>query len=130
MNRNEGTKGTYHDGAFVAVGSVHVTELLKGVGADDIAVEDEERAVVLAQDMRGQGERTSCCAKLSGQLCRRMKAKTQRTSVERLVLDRESDFDAILLLELAEKADHDFRAIVDGKNNIFDTGLRQHKNVH
>ncbi len=53
--------------------------------------------------------------------------QTLRTSAQRLSLDREVDGDAVLLLSLLKDRDHDLGAVVDGKDNVLDTGLtRQH----
>lgn len=68
------------NGALVAVCLVECSQLLKRVFARDIGVEDEEGAVVLAQDLGGQLEGAS--------------------SAQRLLLDREGDLDAKLLLIL------------------------------
>jgi hypothetical protein len=45
------------DGALVAVGAVEGGELLEGVVADDVAVEDEEGGGVLGEDLLGELER-------------------------------------------------------------------------
>jgi len=44
------------DGAFVAVGFVEGEQLLEGVVADDVGVEDEEGGVVFAEDLLGELE--------------------------------------------------------------------------
>lgn len=47
------------DGAFVAMGFVEVGELLKGIIANDVGVEYEERGVVFAEGFFGELEGTS-----------------------------------------------------------------------
>lgn len=42
------------DGTLVAVASVELEQLLKGVVADDVRVEDEEGGVVLEEDLLGE----------------------------------------------------------------------------
>lgn len=42
------------NGALIAVGLVELGELLEGVVADDVGVEDEEGRIVLAQDLLGE----------------------------------------------------------------------------
>lgn len=68
------------DGALVAVLLVELGQLLEGVVADDVRVEDEEGVVVLAQDL---------LCELEG-ACR----------AQRFALDRECDLDVELLLVL------------------------------
>lgn len=68
------------DGALVAVGLVESSQLLEGVLAGDIGVEDEEGGVVFAEDVGSQLQGTS--------------------GAKRLRLDGESDLDAELLLVL------------------------------
>ena len=48
------------DGAFFAVGFVEVGELLEGVFADDVGVEDEEGGVVFAEGLFGEFEGAGC----------------------------------------------------------------------
>jgi len=70
-----------HDnGALAAVLLVELGELLEGVVAGDVGVEDEEGRVVLAQDALGELERAS--------------------GAEGLRLDGELDLDIVLLLVL------------------------------
>ena len=68
------------DGALIAVCLVEVGELLEGVVACDIGVEDEEGRVVLAEDVLSELEGTG--------------------GAEGLGLDGECDGDAVLLLVL------------------------------
>lgn len=68
------------DGTLITVSLVELSELSEGVFADDIAVQNEERSVILAEDL---------LSKLEG---------TSRT--ERLGLDGEFDVDAIFFLVL------------------------------
>jgi hypothetical protein len=68
------------DGALVAVRAVEGGELLEGVVADDVAVEDEEGGGVLAEDLLGELERAG--------------------GAEGLGLDGELDVDAELVLVL------------------------------
>jgi hypothetical protein len=69
-----------NNSALAAVLLVELGELLEGVVAGDIGVEDEEGRVVLAQDALGQLERAS--------------------GAEGFCLDREFDLDIVLLLVL------------------------------
>jgi hypothetical protein len=48
-----------HQSSLTAVSDVEVAELAEGVGAGDVGVEDEEGSIVLAEDVTGEGERTS-----------------------------------------------------------------------
>ena len=48
-----------HDGALAAVRDVEVAELVEGVRAGDVRVEDKERRLVLAEDFASEGKRTS-----------------------------------------------------------------------
>lgn len=68
------------DGALITVCLVEVGELLEGVVADDIGVQDEEGRVVLAKDLLGQLQRAG--------------------GAQRLVLDGELYADVVLLLVL------------------------------
>ena len=68
------------DGAFIAMLLVELGELLEGVVACDIGVEDEEGRVVLAEDVLSELEGTG--------------------GAEGLGLDGECDGDAVLLLVL------------------------------
>jgi len=108
------------NGAFVAVLLVELGELLEGVVAGDVGVEDEEGRVVLAQDVLGELEGAG--------------------GAEGLGLDGECDGHVVLLLVLhsrlfecsglrrggythcLERLGHDLRAVVDGEDNICDTG--------
>ena len=108
------------NGAFVAVLLVELGELLEGVVAGDVGVEDEEGRVVLAQDVLGELEGAG--------------------GAEGLRLDGECDGHVVLLLVLRsrlfvcsglpwggythclERLGHDLRAVVDGEDNICDTG--------
>lgn len=111
------------NGAFVAVLLVELGELLEGVVAGDVGVEDEEGRVVLAQDVLGELEGAG--------------------GAEGLGLDGECDGHVVLLLVLRsglfvcsglpwggythclERLGHDFRAVVDSEDNICDTGSGQ-----
>lgn len=68
------------NGALVAVALVVLQQLGEGVLADDVGVEDEERGVVLEQDLLGQLQGTG--------------------RVEGLRLDGELDVDVVLFLVL------------------------------
>jgi len=85
------------------VAGVEVSEGLEGVGTGDVRVQDKEGGVVLAQDFTGEGEGTG--------------------GTERLGLDGEGDGDAVLFLGLFEHSDHDLGSVVDGEDNVLDTGL-------
>lgn len=50
-------------------------------------------------------------------------SKSPHTSAKRLSLNREVNVDAKLFLGLFENRHHDFRAVVDGEDNVFDAGL-------
>ena len=93
------------DGALFTVAFVEVGELLEGVVANNIRVEDEERRVILAQDLLRQLERAS--------------------RAQRFGLDGELNVDSVLLLVLLEGCDHHIRAVVDGKNDISNTRSSQ-----
>lgn len=69
-----------NNGALVAVCLVEFSQVLKRVFAGDVGVEDEERAVIFAQNLSSQLEGTS--------------------STQGLLLDGEGDLYAILLLVL------------------------------
>jgi hypothetical protein len=102
---------------------VELGELLKGVVAGNIGVEDEEGRVVLAQDIFGELEGTG--------------------GTEGLSFDGESDVDVVLLLVLhsqlficsavqlskytngLQRLGHDLRAVVDSEDNICDTSRGQ-----
>lgn len=110
-------------------------ELLEGVGAGDVRVQDEERRIVLAENVTGKSERTSCTVssrlatgsnrgrQLSSPKGCRARFRGQRTCSQGLGLNREVDSDAVLLLSLLEDGNHDFGAVVDGKNDVLNTGL-------
>lgn len=51
------------------------------------------------------------------------RARGKRTCSEGLSLNREVDGDAVLLLSLLEDGNHDLGAVVDGKNDVLNTGL-------
>lgn len=70
------------DSAFIAVGFVEFGELLEGVVADDVGVEDEEGGRVLAKRFLGELEGAS--------------------SAEGLGFDREFDVDVIFLRVLEQ----------------------------
>ena len=69
-----------NNSAFRAVALMIGKELVEGVVADDIGVEHEEWGVILCKNLLSELQRTS--------------------SVERLRLDRELDFDVVLFLVL------------------------------
>jgi len=115
------------DGAFVAVLLVELGELLEGVVAGDVGVEDEEGRVVLAQDVLGELEGAG--------------------GAEGLGLDGECDGHVVLLLVLRsrlfvcsglqrggythclERLGHDLGAVVDCEDNICDTGSGEGLNL-
>lgn len=81
----------------------HSPELLEGVCAGDIRVQDEEGRVILAQNLPGESQRSSCSQWFG--------------------FNAEGDVDAILLLGLLQDSDHDFWAVVDSENDIGDSCL-------
>jgi hypothetical protein len=111
-----------HDNrALIAVILVELGELLEGIVAGNVGVEDEEGRVVLSEDVFGELEGTG--------------------GTEGLGLDGEGDGDAVLLLVLhirlfvrsvmplsrytngLQRLGHDFRAVVDSKDDICDTSI-------
>lgn len=76
------------DGTLVSVASVEGQEVLEGVVADDVRVEDEEGRVVLGEDRLGELQGSG--------------------SVERLRLDRELNVDVVLFLVLRRTSAHIF----------------------
>lgn len=106
-------------------------ELLEGVGAGDIGVQDKERGVILSENVTGESERTGCSSVSlrtstvwsGGQRDAAPRLSRTRTCSERLGLNREVDGDAVLLLSLLEDGNHDLGAVVDGKNDVLNTGL-------
>lgn len=117
------------NGTLVAVVLVESQEVLEGVVADDIGVEDEERRVVLSEN---------ALSKLQG-----------ASSVEGLSLDGELDVDVVLLLVLQRMLElgpktryrvgsysylgqellHDLRSVVDSENDIGNTSCDQRLNL-
>jgi hypothetical protein len=93
------------DGTLLTVGAVELGELLEGVVANDIGVQDEERRIILAQDLLRQLQRTS--------------------SAQRFGLDGELNAHTILLLVLLQGGDHHIGAVVDSQDNIGDTSSSQ-----
>jgi hypothetical protein len=93
------------DGTLLTVGAVELGELLEGVVANDIGVQDEERRIILAQDLLRQLQRTS--------------------SAQRFGLDGELNVHTILLLVLLQGGDHHIGAVVDSQDNIGDTSSSQ-----
>lgn len=109
----------YDNGTLITVVLVEFSELLEGVVAGDIGVEDEEGRVILAQDVLGELEGTG--------------------GAKGFGLDGESDADVVLFLVLhrrllecfvqsceastdgLEGLGHDLRAVVNSKDNIGDT---------
>lgn len=69
-----------HNGTLIAVALVEIQQLLEGIVADDIGVENEEGGVVLGEDALGELERT--------------------TGVEGLGLDRKLNVDVVFCLVL------------------------------
>jgi hypothetical protein len=80
-------------------------ELLKGIIADDIAIEHEKQAfsIILSQNILGELEGTSC--------------------TECLLLLRIGDFDVVLRLEWLERVLDVMRLIVDGDDHFHDSNL-------
>lgn len=109
------------NGTLIAVVLVELKEILEGVVANDIGVEDEEGRVVLEEDLLGKLQRAG--------------------GVERLGLDRELNLDVVLLLVLraaivldkiglvklegraylGKELFHDLRAVVDRQDDVGDT---------
>lgn len=73
--------------------AMELGELLEGVLADNVRVENKERRVVLLQNISGKTKRTS--------------------GAEGLGLDGESDGDVVELLVLFKSSHHDLGAVVD-----------------
>jgi len=93
------------NGALLAVSLVEVGQLLEGVFANDVGVENEERRIVLAEYL----------------LC-----ELQRTSgAQWLGLDGELDVDVVLFLVALESLGHDLGAVVDGEDNVGHTSSGQ-----
>lgn len=81
---------------------MEVGQLLEGIFADDVGVEDEERFVVLAQDLLGELEGTGCSQGFG--------------------FDGECNLDIVLLFIFLQGTRHDFGPVVDCKDNVCDTG--------
>lgn len=94
----------------------YAPERLEGVRAGNVRVEDEEGGVVLAKNLTGQSEGTSWEMSDPADM-------NERTSAERLSLNREADLDAVLLLGLLKDGNHDLGAVVDSEDNVLDAGL-------
>lgn len=94
-----------HDGTLVSVGVVEGRELRERVVADDIRVEDKEGLVILCKNLLGQFQGAG--------------------SSQGFLLDGKGDLDVVLLLILLQSTSHDFRAVVDGENDICDAGSSQ-----
>lgn len=94
-----------NNGTLLAVGLVESGKLLEWEITDNIGVENEERRVVLAQDLLRQLERAS--------------------RAQRFRLDREFNVDTVLLLVLLESRDHDIGAVIDSQDDIGDTSGSQ-----
>lgn len=97
------------NGTLIAVVLVESQEVLEGVVADDIGVEDEEGRVVLSENT---------LSKLQGS-----------SGIEGLSLDGEFDVDVVLLLVLSQELLHDLRSVVDSKDDISDTRCDQRLNL-
>lgn len=72
----------HHNGTLVSVGLVESGELLEGVFAGNVGVEDKERSIILPENLLGQLEWTS--------------------GTQGLVFDRDGNVDTELLLVLHE----------------------------
>lgn len=93
------------NGTLLTVGAVEFGQLLKGVVADDIGVEDEERRVIFGQDLLGELQGAS--------------------GAQGFGLDGELDVHTILLLILLQGGDHHIGAVVDSQDNISNTSSSQ-----
>lgn len=82
-----------------------VPELLEGVGASNVRVQDEEWRIILAQDFPRKSKRSS--------------------GAERFSLDAEGDVDTVLLLGFLQDSNHDFWTVVDGEHDIGNASLRR-----
>ena len=83
------------------MGLVERSKLLEGEVADHIGVQNEERGIVLAQDLLRQLQRAS--------------------RAQRFRLDGEFNVDTILFLVLLESSHHHIGAVVDSQDDIGDT---------
>lgn len=91
------------DGTLTTVSLVEVDEVLEGVVANNVRVQDEERRVVLLQDLLSELEGTG--------------------GAKGLLLDAERDVDTVLLLVLLKGLNHDLRTVVDSKHDISDASV-------
>jgi len=92
-----------HDRTLTPMASVEIPESLERVGTGDVRVEDKEGRVILSEDLTGESQGTG--------------------GTERFGLDAEGDGDTVLLLGLLEHGDHDLGSVVDGEDNVLDTGF-------
>lgn len=93
------------NGALLAVSLVEAGQVLEGEIADDVRVEDEERRIILAEDL----------------LC-----ELQGTSgAQWLGLDGEGDIDVVLFFIALEGLGHDLGAVVDGEDDVSHASLGQ-----
>ena len=115
---------TNHDRSFSSVRNVEISQLLKGVGASDVGVEDKEGSVVLAEDVLGEGEGSGWRGAKRSDAEGSRSRREGRTGSERLRLDGEGDLDAVLGFALGEERDHDFGTVVYRENDVLDSRLR------
>lgn len=94
---------TYNNGTFVTMAKMEISELFEWIVADDIAVQNEERAIVLGQNLPGKSKRTG--------------------GTKRLGFHREGDGDIEFFFILLKSGYHYFWSVVDRKNDICDTSL-------
>jgi hypothetical protein len=90
-----------NNGTLLAVSLVVVGQLLEGVFANDIRVENEERRIIFAKDLLGELQRTS--------------------GTQWLSLDGELDVHVVLFLVFLKGLGHDLGAVVDSEDNVGDT---------
>ena len=98
-----------NNSSLAAVSLVERSKILERVVADNVRVQHKEGAVILRKNLLSKLERTS--------------------SAQRLGLDAEADVDAVDLLVLLQRLDHDFRAVVHGEYDVRDTGIGESLNL-
>lgn len=110
-----------HDGALFPVRLVEVRELLEWVIANDIGVEHEERAVILAENLLREFQRSSSAQWLG------LDGELYPYVVLLLILPgvRKCPLYQGLSSHLLKRSGHDFGAVVDCENNIRHASCRK-----
>lgn len=118
------------DGSLIAMVLVELCELLEGVIANDIGVEDEEWRVILAQDLLGQFQ-GACGAQGFG-----FDGEFDSDVILFLILERESSQRMFISISfsvrkayLLEGRDHHIRTVVDSQYDIGHTCSSQALNL-